>query len=171
MAIGKRIKFFRKKKELTQKQLGRILGFLGKTSDVRIAQYEAEARIPKQELVKSMANIFHISPNALTVPNIDNYTGLLHTFFTLEDLYGLKITTINDEICLHLDKSDLSLLQMFQAWQEQSAKLEQGEITKEQYDQWRYNYPKFDTSQRWVKIPSQAINDIFTTELDNKSNK
>ena len=171
MAIGKRIKFFRKKKELTQKQLGRMLGFLGKTSDVRMAQYEAEARIPKQELVKSMANIFDISPNALTVPNIDNYTGLLHTFFTLEDLYGLKITTINDEICLHLDKSDLSLLQMFQAWQEQSAKLEQGEITKEQYDQWRYNYPKFDTSQRWVKIPSQAINDIFTTELDNKSNK
>ncbi len=60
---------------------------------------------------------------------------------------------------------------MFQAWQEHPVKLEQGEITKEQYDQWRYNYPKFDTSQRWVKIPSQAINDIFTTELDNKSNK
>ena len=135
MAIGKRIKFFRKKKELTQKQLGRMLGFLGKTSDVRMAQYEAEARIPKQELVKTMANIFGISPNALTVPNIDNYIGLLHTFFALEDLYGLKITIINDEICLHLDKSDISLLQMFQAWQEQSAKLEQGEITKQQYDQ------------------------------------
>lgn len=26
-------------------------------------------------------------------------------------------------------------------WQEQSAKLESGEITKEEYDQWRYNYP------------------------------
>ena len=169
MAIGKRIKFFRKRKELTQKQLGRMLGFLGKTSDVRMAQYEAEARIPKQNLIKAMSTIFDVSPNALTVPDIDTYTGLLHTFFTLEDLYGLKITTINDEICLHLDKSDLSLLQMFQAWQEQSAKLEQGEITKEQYDQWRYNYPKFDTSQRWAKIPSQAISDIFTTELDNKN--
>ena len=169
--IGKRIKFFRKKKELTQKQLGRMLGFLGKTSDVCMAQYEAEARIPKQELVKKMASKFDVSPNALTVPNIDSYTGLLHTFFVLEDIYGLKITIMNDEICLHLDKSDLSLLQMFQAWQEQSAKLEQGEITKEQNDQWRYNYPKFDTSQRWAKVPSQAINDIFTTELDNKSNE
>ncbi len=168
MAIGKRIKFFRKKKEFTQKQFGRMLGFLGRTSDVRIAQYEAEARIPKQELVEKMANIFDISPNALTVPNINNYIGLLHTFFALEDLYGLKITTINDEICLHLDKSDLSLLQMFQAWQEQSAKLEQGEITKQQYDQWRYNYPKFDTSNRWTKVPLQAISDIFTSELDNK---
>ena len=168
MAIGKRIKFFRKKKEFTQKQFGRMLGFLGRTSDVRIAQYEAEARIPKQELVEKMANIFDISPNALTVPNIDNYIGLLHTFFALEDLYGLKIITINDEICLHLDKSDLSLLQMFQAWQEQSAKLEQGKITKQQYDQWRYNYPKFDTSNRWAKVPSQAISDIFTSELNNK---
>ena len=171
MAIGKRIKFFRKKKEFTQKQFGRMLGFLGKTSDVRIAQYEAEARIPKQELVKKMANIFGISPNALTVPNIDNYIGLLYTFFALEDLYGLKITTINDEICLHLDKSDITLFQMFQAWQEQSAKLEQGKITKQHYDQWRYNYPKFDTSNRWAKIPSQEISDIFTSKLDNKSNK
>ena len=167
MAIGKRIKFFRKRKELTQKQLGRMLGFLGKTSDVRMAQYEAEARAPKHDLVQKMANIFEVSPNALTVPNIDNYIGLLHTFFALEDLYGLKIVAINDEICLYLDKSDVTLLQMFQAWQEQSAKLEQGEITKEQYDQCRYNYPKFDTFNRWAKVPSQAINDIFTTELEN----
>ncbi len=67
MAIGKRIKFFRKKKEFTQKQFGRMLGFLGRTSDVRIAQYETEARIPKQELVEKMANIFDISPNALQI--------------------------------------------------------------------------------------------------------
>ena len=46
MAIGKRIKFFRNKKGMTQKQFGEMLGFLGKTSDVRMAQYEAEARIP-----------------------------------------------------------------------------------------------------------------------------
>ena len=39
MAIGKRIKFFRNKKGMTQKQFGEMLGFLGKTSDVRMAQY------------------------------------------------------------------------------------------------------------------------------------
>ena len=55
MAIGKRIRFFRNRKGMTQKQLGEILGFLGKTSDVRMAQYESEARTPKQDLVKEMA--------------------------------------------------------------------------------------------------------------------
>ena len=57
MAIGKRIKFFRNKKGMTQKQFGEMLGFLGKTSDVRMAQYEAEARIPKFDLLKEMAGI------------------------------------------------------------------------------------------------------------------
>ena len=48
MAIGQRIKFFRNRKGFT---LGEMLGFHGKSSDVRMAQYESEARIPKQELI------------------------------------------------------------------------------------------------------------------------
>ena len=39
MAIGQRIRFFRNRKGMTQKQLGEVLGFLGKTSDAdRLAQ-------------------------------------------------------------------------------------------------------------------------------------
>lgn len=95
MAIGQRIKFFRNRKGMTQKQFGEILGFLGKTSDVRMAQYESEARVPKIDLVKEMAQLFDISPHALTVPNIDSYIGLMHTLFALEDIYGLKIGEID----------------------------------------------------------------------------
>ena len=45
MAFGKRIKFFRNRKGMKQKELGELLGFLGKTSDVRVAQYETEAKL------------------------------------------------------------------------------------------------------------------------------
>ena len=62
MAIGKRIRFFRNRKGMTQKQLGELLGFLGKTSDVRMAQYESESRTPKQDLVKEMAHLLDVSP-------------------------------------------------------------------------------------------------------------
>ena len=136
MAIGKRIRFFRNRKGMTQKQLGEILGFLGKTSDVRMAQYESEARTPKQDLVKEMANIFDFSTHALTVPDIDTYLGLMHTLFALEDMYGLKIGEIDGEICLRLDKADYSTysskIKMFHAWQEQSAKLEHVQISREE---------------------------------------
>jgi len=46
-----------------------------------------------------------------------------------------------------------------------SAKLEQGEITKEEYDQWRYKYPELDTSQHWAKVPSKALSDFLLNEL------
>ena len=70
MAFGKRIKFFRNRKGMKQKELGELLGFLGKTSDVRVAQYETEARTPKADLVKEMAQIFGVSTRAINVPNI-----------------------------------------------------------------------------------------------------
>ena len=92
MAIGQRIKFFRKRKGMTQKQLGELLGFKGRTSDVRMAQYESEARVPKQDLVNMMADILGVAPKALTVPDIDTHFGLLHTLFAMEDMYGLKIS-------------------------------------------------------------------------------
>ena len=175
MAIGKRIKFFRNRKGMTQKQMGEMLGFLGKTSDVRMAQYESEARVPKHDLVKEMAHILDVSPHAITVPNIDSYTGLMHTLFALEDLYGLKIGEIDGEICLRLDKSAgtvyTSMFDMFHAWQNQAAKLEREEITKEEYDQWRYRYPELDTLNHWVKVPSQTVSDMLTEKFKETKNK
>ena len=174
MAIGKRIRFFRNRKGMTQKQLGEILGFLGKTSDVRMAQYESEARTPKQDLVKEMAHILDVSPRAITVPEIDSYIGLMHTLFALEDMYGLKIGEIDGEVCLRLDNSTDStystMFDMFHAWQEQAALLEQGKITKEEYDQWRYKYPELDTSKQWRKvIPSQELSDLILQDLKPES--
>ena len=175
MAIGKRIRFFRNRKGMTQKQLGEILGFLGKTSDVRMAQYESEARTPKQDPVKEMAHILDVSPRAITVPEIDSYIGLMHTLFALEDMYGLKIGEIDGEVCLRLDKSTGSthstMFDMFHAWQEQAARLERGEITKEEYDQWRYKYPELDTSNHWKKtVPSQGLSDLITQALKDETN-
>ena len=102
--------------------------------------------IPKFPEVRFHRTRIFISPHALAVPDIDSYVGLMHTLFTLEDLYGLHIGEIDGELCLRLDKSKgttyLSMFDMFHAWQEQAEKLKSGEITQEEYDQWRYNYPK-----------------------------
>ena len=115
-------------------ELGELLGFLGKTSDVRVAQYETEARTPKADLIKKMAQIFDISPRAINVPDIDSYLGLMHTLFALEDMYGIKIGEIDGELSLRLDREHKNyrhLFTPFLAWQQMAAKLESGEISQE----------------------------------------
>ena len=156
MAIGERIHFFRLLRGMTQKYLGTAVGFPERSADVRLAQYETGSRKPKADLTAALAQVLDVSPQALDVPDIDSYIGLMHTLFTLEDLYGLKITELDGEVCLRLDKSTGStystMFDMFHAWQEQAARLERGEITKNEYDQWRYNYPALDTSGQWHKV-------------------
>ena len=145
MAIGERIRFFRNLCGMTQKYLGHVVGFPEKTADIRMAQYESGSRTPKADLTNNLANVFGVSTSALTVTDIDSYNGLMHTLFALEDLYGLKITELDGEVCLHLDKgmgaNYITMFEMFTAWKEQAEKLKIGEISKEEYDNWRYNYP------------------------------
>lgn len=91
MAISERIRFIRNLRGITQKALGISAGLPEKTADIRIAQYESGVRVPKQELTSQIADVLGISPNALNVPDIDSSTGVMHTLFTLEDLYGFVI--------------------------------------------------------------------------------
>ena len=146
MAIGERIRFFRNLRGMTQKYLGIQVGFPEKTADIRMAQYESGSRTPKADLTNKLAEVFGVSASALTIPDIDSYNGLMHTLFVMEDLYGLRIDKLDGELCIRLDKgmgtNYISMFEMFSAWQEQAEKLKNGEITKEEYDNWRYTYPQ-----------------------------
>ena len=169
MAIGERIHFFRNMRGMTQKYLGQLLGFPEKSADVRLAQYETGARTPKADLPASLANALDVSPQALAVPDIDSYIGLMHTLFTLEDRYGLQIDEADGEVCLKVDvrknKDAAELHKMLCSWRQAAAMLKTGEISQEEYDRWRYRYPEFDTTQRWAKVPSQALSDMLIQAL------
>ena len=164
MAIGERIRFIRNLRGMTQKYLGTLVGFPAKTADIRMAQYEAGTRTPKADLTKALADVLDVSPMALNVPDIDSYFGLMHTLFALEDLYGLKTNIADGEVTLRFDASnmaDRSLSEMVTAWAEQAAKYKSGEISKEEYDKWRYRFPEFDTMQIWGKVPSKELSDAL----------
>ena len=165
MAIGERIHFFRLLRGMTQKYLGTAVGFPERSADVRLAQYETGTRKPKADLTAALAQVLDVSPQALDVPDIDSRIGLMHTLFTLEDVYGLSVGEADGEVCLKVDKykgkEAYELLKMLYAWKEQADKLKSEAISKEDYDKWRYYYPQFDTTQLWAKVPSQQLSDAL----------
>ncbi|MGN0463316.1 MAG: helix-turn-helix domain-containing protein [Acutalibacteraceae bacterium] len=172
MAIGERIRFIRNLRGMTQKWLGQAVGFPEKTADVRMAQYESGSRTPKTDLVNALAEVLEVSPLALQVPDIDSNLGFIHTLFTLEDLYGVKVEKDGNEVHLVFDGSkpnvDRSVFQMLTAWAEEAEKYRNGEITKEQYDSWRYTFPEEDTTQKWAKVPSKEFSDAMVEAFKDK---
>ena len=67
------------------------------------------------------------------------------------------------------DTAELS--EMLNAWAEQSEKYHNGDINRDEYDKWRYNYPKYDETSGFVKVPSQnfsgAMIEAFKDRLKN----
>ena len=165
MAIGERIRFFRNLRGMTQKYLGQMVGFPEKTADIRMAQYESGSISPKAELTENLAGVLGVSPLALSVPDIDSYLGLMHTLFTLEDRYGLTVETGETGVSLRVDprkgKDAAELSEMLTAWAEQAEKYRNGKINREDYDKWRYNYPKYDETSGYVKTPSKQLSDAL----------
>lgn len=146
MAIGERMRWFRNAAGMTQKELGKLLGFSERTAVIRVGQYENEKRTPKPDMIKQLAKIFDVAPEAIAVPEIDNYYGLMHTLFTLEDRYGLTVANIDGEIVLkqninHPDY-DMTLADYLRDWNEMKMKLNNGSILTSDYDHWRHSFPK-----------------------------
>lgn len=175
MAIGERIRFIRNLRGMTQKYLGTLVGFPEKTADIRMAQYEAGSRTPKEDLTKALAGALDVSPLALDVPDIDSYYGLMHTLFALEDRYGLTIETRDGEVLFRIDprkgKDATRISELVCAWAAIAKKYHAGEIRRDEYDKWRYYYPQYDDTQITAKVPSQELNDAMVKALKSRLNK
>jgi len=163
MAIGERIRYFRNLRGMTQKHLGMLLGFPERSADIRVAQYETSVRTPKKDMTDTIARTLDVTPAALEVPDIDTLIGLMHTLFTLEDLYGLRIGEQKGEnegepyLYFSFDDADegegifvYQFLKMFRTWKEKALQYQAGEISKEEYDRWRHNYPDENTEVPWI---------------------
>ena len=149
------------------------VGFPERTVYIRLAQYESGTKV---ELTKEIVKTLDVSQAALDVPNIESYIGLMHTLFALEDLYGFRIDMLNDEVCIRLDKNSgieyLKKVKLFTAWQKEADKFRKEEITKEEYERWRYRYPELDTSGWWHKIGvSQELSNILVEEINDCKNE
>ena len=160
MATGERIRFFRTLRGMTQKYLGMLLGFPPSSADVRMAQYESDDRTPKADLTVQMAEALDVSPRAIAVPDIDSMDGLMQTLFALEDRRLIRVLDADGLICLRAEifkggGQAADFEQRLRAWQEQAAKFRAGEITKEEYDRWRYRYPEFDDTRVRAAIPPE----------------
>lgn len=143
MRIGKRIRFFRKQRSMTQQELGEAVGFPASAASVRIAQYETGERKPKAALRERLADALGVSVSALAVPPLDTEAGVMQTLFTLEDLYGFQIAETGEGLVLRLQTALASgeIQNALAAWERQRLLMETGVLPKEAYDEWRFQFP------------------------------
>lgn len=165
MAVGERIRRIRYFRGMTQKELGVAIGFDEKSADVRIAQYENETRKPKEPLLRKIAEVLDVNYLALYEPDSYSTTDVLFLLFEFDEIYNVQLYDVidNSDPCYpekHIAVSfEFSLMDSFlEEWRLRKKQLANGEITNEEYTEWKLNWPqtaddcgKFKPQKEWRK--------------------
>ncbi|KXU40742.1 helix-turn-helix domain-containing protein [Longibaculum muris] len=150
MSLGSNLKQIRLFRNKTLKELGQGLGFPFSSADVRIAQYESNKKKPKKDVIESLAYGLDVSEMAIDIPDIESVYGAMYTLFQLERSHALIIDEDDGEPIIRLNRDEFfkhkALYESLCDWLQESKNFKDGVITKEQYEEWKYNYPKYSSN-------------------------
>ena len=155
MTVGEKIKKIRTFRGMTQKELGLAIGFEEKGADNRIAQYETNYRVPKRELLDKIAQALRVDcQNFYTVQPgcAEDSPGSIRLFQLVRN--PGKIGASDDTAVRYNDTDDwpaqppvgiyfnYGLVDEFmREWLLRQQELHAGEITREEYFEWKINWP------------------------------
>ena len=142
MAIGERIKRIRNFRKMTQSQLGEAVGL----SDVRIRQYEIGNRTPKDDMIQELAKALDCNYRSISEPSLYAAEDVMYALFELDEHYNMafyEVTDSEDSAEKHIAVGfDYSLLDDFlNTWKKKKEDLADGRISKEDYFEWKINWP------------------------------
>ncbi|MDR0357048.1 MAG: helix-turn-helix domain-containing protein [Clostridiales Family XIII bacterium] len=161
MTIGEKIKKIREFRGMTQQELGEAVGFAVKNAAIRIAQYEMNYRVPKDDLIQQIAKALDVYYIAIH-PHVSGAAeDIMQTLFWLEETNDGSLIDIFEILPAkkesHTYRADMigadshnpigisinyPLVQKFMKdWMIIKQKLADGEINKGDYFNWKLNWP------------------------------
>lgn len=154
MNIGEKIKSYRLKYNLSQKELSKFAGM----SEPTIRNYELGNRTPSDIQLKKIADALKISIYELKLPDFETYEGLMHALFYLENYCGLEVSldknnekniaklnfNINTTVGENMNNSILTWIK---------AKNNCKGLPLEEYDIWKAKYPPNNLDKRTPITP------------------
>lgn len=160
MTKGGRIRFIRTFRNMTQKELGIKLGFDEKSADIRISQYESDYRVPKDDMVRNMAEILDVHYNALKDYNFDNPIDVLESLLWFDTEFPMQVALFEFQKNKELDGKTVveypdnedefnpigitfalnEYKQPIKEWQDKKNAFYSSKISKEEYIEWKLQW-------------------------------
>lgn len=165
MTQGERIKHIRKKRGMTQQQLGELCGFSETSAGVRIRQYESNKKSPKDDTLMLIAQALKVNVIAIKNYDLGSAEDILETLFWLDsagntiELFSFGETADPDNNWKYQGYYNseeymssrtpygivinYGLVNEFMAeWFLRKQELNNKEINAQQYDNWKWNWPR-----------------------------
>ena len=136
MISGQKLKKLRLLRELTQKELAIKAGL----TDAAIRNYELGNRSPTKEQMQKIAQALDCDISALTDHEPNSIHEFIHIIFDYEK--EMKLRPLIDGTNSALLSHDMNFNDFLIEWDEMRKKHYNGEISDEEFEDWKLSYPK-----------------------------
>lgn len=134
-ALAKKLKELRKKLNLTQKEVAAKAHI----TESAYRAYELGDRNPKPGILDRIAKVLGVRPEYLSAPAFKNRREFAYALLENEDIFGYTVRDIDGTTAIVTGYSpDMSSFTEFiQEWGSMRKKLDDREITKDEYEGWK----------------------------------
>lgn len=159
MTIGKKIRRIRLFREMTQKELGIKCGYPESSADVRIGQYENNIKIPTEKTILLLAKALDVDSRAIKEVSLECASDIMEMLFELDEEKkgNLLLSQDSPNSNVKIEITYETLNGFLKEWLFRKQQLQNGEITQEQYFEWKINWPltaddcgKFEPIKKWM---------------------
>ncbi len=177
MSVGSKIRAIRMLKNMTQKELGEMVGFSTSTADVRIRQYESNKMVPKEDKLKEIANALDVDVSALKDHDIYSDLDLMQVLFQLEEDWGLTIRKKDGQYVLSFDESNpltRYTLHNLDCWHQAKTNMlsdaddNYSVLSNDKYKLWKHRFPldKIELENHNEKLISDKYTSLVKKTLE-----
>lgn len=135
--VGENIRHYRQERGLNVSQLAKRVG----TAESAIRHYEKNERTMSEEQLVKIACALDVSPLALRDYRIGSARDLMGLMLQLEETFGIVPDEDGKRLVFdHSAKNAQKLEQAIQGWADIRRQLDAGEMTQEEYEDWKAKF-------------------------------
>ena len=139
LSQGARLEYVRKLRYMSKNDVADYFDLGGERKERTISRYENNSRVPSNERLKELAKLYNVSINAIKEYKYEDPIDTIYMLMWLEEQFPYY-ELILDYDCIKGTKYNMNIQKGLDEWMEMREQRENGEITTDEYIEWKLNY-------------------------------
>ena len=139
LSQGARLEYVRKLRYMSKDDVADYFELGGERKERTISRYENNSRVPSNERLKELAKLYNVSINAIKEYKYEDPIDTIYMLMWLEERFPYYELNL-DYDCTKGTAYNMNIQKGLDEWMEMREQRENGEITTDEYIEWKLNY-------------------------------
>ena len=139
LSQGARLEYVRKLRYMSKDDVADYFELGGERKERTISRYENNSRVPSNERLKELAKLYNVSINAIKEYKYEVPIDTIYMLMWLEEQFSYYELNL-DYDCIKGTAYNINIQKSLDEWMEMRKQRENGEITTDEYIEWKLNY-------------------------------